>query len=181
VQGEHHDDAGREDLARFLLLAWPLTVAVLVLPRLVALRGEADWERYLPLLIGLGVSALVLTLAALLIGRLNQEGRVQRSWLFRALPGVAWGYLPPASYSLHAVALVLGLASQRLALWRWGRRRSHPPAVDQVADEQDLCEKQPHAQADGELRGDGLVPEQVVQSEVSAEAAPGDHPEEEDL
>jgi hypothetical protein len=96
-------------LARFLLLAWPLTVAVLVLPRLVALHDEADWERYLPLLIGIGVSALVLTLAALLIGRLNREGRVQRSWLFRALPGVAWGYLPPASYPLHAVALVLGL------------------------------------------------------------------------
>src|SRR5262249_25515399 len=42
-------------------------------------------------------------------GRLNRGGYIQRSLLFRALPGVAWGYLPPAYYPLHAVALVLGV------------------------------------------------------------------------
>src|SRR5262249_13069161 len=96
-------------LARFLLVTWPLTVVVLVLPTLLALRGEAEWERHLPLLLGLGVSALVLTLVALLISRLNRDDRIQRSLLFRALPGVAWGYLSPASYPLQALALVLGL------------------------------------------------------------------------
>jgi hypothetical protein len=96
-------------LALFLLVTWPLTVIVLVLPTLLTLSGEAEWERHLPLLVGLGVSSLVLTLAALLVSRLNRGGRVQRSLLFRALPGVAWGYLPPASYPLHALALVVGL------------------------------------------------------------------------
>jgi hypothetical protein len=102
-------DGALRGLALFVLLAWPLAVAVLVFPRLLALRGEAEWARHLPLLLGLGVSALALALLALLIGRLDRGGRVQRSLLFRALPGVAWGYLPPAAYPLHALALVLGL------------------------------------------------------------------------
>jgi hypothetical protein len=100
---------GLQGLALFLLVTWPLTVAVLVLPTLLALRGEAEWERHVPLLIGLAVSALVLALAALITARLNRGARVQRSLLFRALPGVAWGYLPQAYYALHALALVLGL------------------------------------------------------------------------
>jgi hypothetical protein len=102
-------DGALRGLALFLLLTWPLTIGVLVLPTLLSLRGGAEWEQHLPLLLGLGVSALVLTLVALLVGRFNRGGRVQRSLLFRALPGVAWGYLPRASYPLHALALVLGL------------------------------------------------------------------------
>jgi hypothetical protein len=96
-------------LALFLLITWPLSVAVLVLPALLAIRDRAEWERHLPLLLGLGVSALAFALVAVLIGRLNRGGRVERSLLFRALPGVAWGYLPQAYYPLHALALVLGL------------------------------------------------------------------------
>jgi hypothetical protein len=96
-------------LAGFLLLAWPIAVAVLVLPTLVSLRDETDWERHVPLLVGLAVSAVALALTALLVGRFNRGGRIQRSLLFRALPGVALGYLPEAYYPLHALALVLGL------------------------------------------------------------------------
>jgi hypothetical protein len=96
-------------LARFLLITWPVTVVVLVLPTLLTLRGREEWEDHLPLLLGLGVSAVVLTLVAQLIGRLNWVDRVQRSLLFRMLPGVAWGYLPPSAYPLQAVALMFGL------------------------------------------------------------------------
>jgi hypothetical protein len=96
-------------LARFLLISWPLCVAVLVLPELLTLHGGAEWERHLPLLIGLAVSAFVLAMVALIVGRLNRGERIQRSLLFRMLPGVAWGYLPEAYYPLHALALVLGL------------------------------------------------------------------------
>jgi hypothetical protein len=93
----------------FLLVSWPLAVAVLVLPTLLTLHDRAAWEHHLPLLIGLGVSAVGVTLIAVLIRRLDRDGRLQRSLLFRLLPGVAWGYLPPEDYPLQAVALVLGL------------------------------------------------------------------------
>jgi hypothetical protein len=96
-------------LGLFLLVTWPITVLVLLLPKFLTLRGQAEWERHLPLLLGLGVSALVMGLVSLLIGRLNRGERIQRWLLFRALPGVAWGYLPEAYYPLHAFALVLGL------------------------------------------------------------------------
>src|SRR5262249_34562765 len=82
---------------------------VLVLPHLLSLRGGAAWERDLPLLTGLGVSGLAVVVVAALVRRLDRTGRLQRSLVFRLMPGVAWGYLPPADYPLHALALVLGL------------------------------------------------------------------------
>jgi hypothetical protein len=106
------DPAGQRVLRRlvlFMLVCWPAAAVVLVLPRLLSLRGGAAWEDHLPLIVGLGVSAVVAALVAALVQRIDRNGWLQRTLLFRMLPGVAWGYLTPEDYPLHALALVLGV------------------------------------------------------------------------
>jgi hypothetical protein len=103
--------AGRapRGLGRFLLLWWPIVVAGLVIPKLLTLRTGEEWERHLPLLVGLAVSALVVLLVLQAFERLGLRARVQRSLLFRLLPGVAWKYLPEEDHPVNALALLLGV------------------------------------------------------------------------
>ncbi len=103
------DERPFRGLAGFLLVAWPITLLALVLPKLLTLRDGESWRDYLPMLLGLGVSALAALLLVTFHERCGLRARAQRSWLFRAMPGVAWGYLPAADYALHAMALLLDL------------------------------------------------------------------------
>ena len=97
------------DLGRFLLVAWPLTLVALALPKFLTLRPDQSPEPFLPLVVGLGVAVAGSTLVVMLGERLGWRARIQRSLLFRLTPGVAWGYLPPEDHPLHALALLLGL------------------------------------------------------------------------
>jgi hypothetical protein len=100
-------------LGEYLLLLWPLTLVVLAAPKLLA---NDFWSRRSsvpawPMFLGL-TSSILLGAGLVRLGEwLSVRQRLQGSWLFRHLPGVSFGYLPPEDYPLHALALELGLLS----------------------------------------------------------------------
>jgi hypothetical protein len=96
-------------LVRFLLIAWPLTLLALVVPKVIFLRDAQSWQNQSPMLVGVAASALGALLLVTFIERTGLRARAQRSWFFRMMPGVAWGYLPASEHALHAMALILGL------------------------------------------------------------------------
>ncbi len=139
-------DQAIRGLGRFMVLYWPVTLAALVVPKLLSLTTGDAVERHLPLLVGLGVSVTGSTLLVMLGERLGLRARVQRSLLFRATPGVAWGFLekedyprPPQQRHVRAGARLPhelpahGAVRRRRARRRAGRhaaageRRLYPP------------------------------------------------------
>lgn len=96
-------------LGLYLLLTLPPCLIALGLPRLLMLRTDQTVEQHLPLLVGLAVSFCG---SALVVGTFESTGlraRMQRTGLFRMMPGVAWGYLPVEDHPLHSVAFLLAI------------------------------------------------------------------------
>lgn len=96
-------------LVRFVLIAWTIAAALLVLPRLITLRTKDEWLDHVPVLLGLAVSAIGAILIVASCERLGLRAWIQKSFLFRLTPGVAWGFLPPRDYPYHALTLLLSL------------------------------------------------------------------------
>src|SRR5262249_38876973 len=82
---------------------------VLVLPKLLTLRDGEQWLRHVPLLVGLAVSGLAVVVLAATFERTSLRARVQRSRLFRLMPGIAWGFVRPEDHGINALAVLLGL------------------------------------------------------------------------
>jgi hypothetical protein len=97
----------RPGLLRPFAALWAACLVALAAPELASARYWASERPALPLVLGLLASVLVGALFAGLGEWSGLRGRLQKGWLFRHLPGVAGGTIPPGDLPLHAHALLL--------------------------------------------------------------------------
>lgn len=103
------NDPAIRKLGRYLGLVWPLSLALLIVPKFLMLKPEQRAEQFLPLAIGAVGAMFVVSLLVMVFEKSGLRKWAQNRRLIRLLPGHAWGFSTDADIPLHGLALIFSV------------------------------------------------------------------------